>query len=204
MIKFEMSNKIQGQDYKEISIFKADKCPHCNSKKIVKYGYRFNHTKKKQRWKCKDCQKLFVIDDGFKKMKSERELITCCLDLYMNGMSLRKIERHVNQFSANKITYRSIHNWLLKYARVLKPFSERFEFQLSRIYHTDEIFVNCKGQQHYFWDIIDKGTRMLVATHYSEKRDSKSARMLFLKVKHKPLTLFTDGLQGYRKAYRKV
>jgi transposase-like protein len=28
--------------------------------------------------------------------------------------------------------------------------------------------------------------------------------MLFLKAKHRPLTLFTDGLQGYRKAYRKV
>ena len=28
--------------------------------------------------------------------------------------------------------------------------------------------------------------------------------MLFLKAKHKPLTLFTDRLQGYRKAYRKV
>ncbi|UZE93886.1 MAG: IS1/IS6 family transposase [Candidatus Pacearchaeota archaeon] len=196
--------KIQGQEYKEISVHKADKCPYCKNKKIVKNGYRFNHTKKKQRYICKECDRTFVVDDGFKKMKSERELITCCLDLYMNGMSLRKIEAHINQFSQEKITYRSIHNWIIRYAKLLNSFSQSFDLNLSRQYHTDEIFVKCKGEQHYFWDIIDKGTRMLIATHYSEKRDSKSARMLFLKVKNRPLTLFTDGLQGYQKAVRKV
>ncbi len=45
---------------------------------------------------------------------------------------------------------------------------------------------------------------MLIATHYSERRDSQSAKMLFLKIKQKPEKLFTDGLQGYKKAYRKV
>ena len=198
-----MNRKI---NYKNISYHKPKCCPFCKDKNIVKFGWRYNHTKKKQRYRCNSCRKLFVVDDGFKKVKKSRELITACLDLYMNGMSLRKVANHINQFSQEKISYRSILNWIRKYARILKSFIDKLNsnLNLSRIYHTDEIFVKCKGETHYFWDIIDKETRMLVATHYSEKRDSQSARILFLKVKHKPLTLFTDGLQGYRKAYRKV
>ena len=190
--------------YKNISYHTAKECPYCKSKEIVKYGFRFNHTKKKQRWKCGACSKLWVVDDGFKKMKSERGLVTQCLDLYMNGMSLRKVARHINQFSETKTTYRSVHNWLMKYSLILTPFSQTFNYNLSRVYHVDEIFVKCNGKQHYFWDIIDKQTRVLVANHYSTKRDSASAKILFLKVKESPLSLFSDSLQGYRKAYRKV
>lgn len=191
-------------EYKNISYHTPKSCPYCKNKEIVRDGYRFNHTKKKQRWKCKSCSKLWVVDDGFKKIKKSRELITQCLNLYMNGMSLRKISNHINQFSQEKASYRSILNWIKRYALMLKPFTETLNPTFSRIYHTDEIFVNCKGKINYFWDIIDEGTRMLVATHYSEKRDGKSAKMLFLKVKNKPLTLYSDGLQGYKKAYRKV
>lgn len=198
------SNNIIQKHYKNISYHTAKCCPFCKSKEIVKYGYRFNHTKKKQRWKCKSCSKLWVVDDGFTKMKKSRELVTSCLDLYMNGMSLRKISNHINQFSQEKTSYRSILNWIRRYARMIKPFVDGLNPQISRVYHADEIFIKCNKDTHYFWDMIDKGTRMLIATHYSEKRDSKSAKMLFLKAQHKPLTLFTDGMQGYKKAYRKV
>jgi len=147
---------------------------------------------------------LFIVDDGFFKVKQKREVITQCLNLYMNGMSLRKVREHFNQFSEYQISHQSILNWIRRYAVMLKPFTQSLDLDLSRIYHTDEIFVKCSGQQHYFWNILDRETRTLIATHYSTKRDSKSAKLLFLKVKNKPLILFTDGMQGYRKAYRKV
>jgi len=200
----DITKKMNENNYKDISIIKPEICPFCKSKEIVKDGYRYNHITKKQRYRCNSCKKWIVVNDGFFKMKKQRELITMCLDLYMNGMSLRKIRDHINQFDNKNVSHQSILNWIKKYAKILKPFSQKFDYNLSRIYHTDEIFVKCKGQQHYFWDIIDSGTRMLIATHYSIRRDSKSAKLLFLKVKNKPLTLFSDGLQGYREAYRKV
>jgi len=195
---------INKNNYKIVSVMEPKECPFCKSEKIIKAGFRFNHTTKKQRWKCSSCRRFFTVEDGFFKMKHKREVITSCLDLYMNGMSLRKIKNHFNQFSEYPISHQSILNWIKRYAIMLKPFTESFDLELSKIYHTDEIFVRCNKQQHYFWDIIDRDTRYLVATHYSIKRDSKSAKILFLKVKHKPLTLFSDGLQGYKKAYRKV
>ena len=201
---FKTPSRKRRKNYKNVSVIKPKDCPFCKSKDIIKWGFRYNHTTKKQRWKCKSCFQLFTVDDGFFKIKHKREVITQCLSLYMNGLSLRKVKEHFNQFSDHQVSHQSVLNWIKKYAKEIKPFVESLDFNLSKIYHADEIFINCKGQQHYFWDIIDKGTRMLVSTHYSTKRDSKSAKLLFLKTKHKPLTLFTDGLHGYRKAYRKV
>lgn len=196
------SNKLN--IYKNISVIPAKVCPSCNNKNIIKWGFRYNHITKKQRYKCNSCKNLFVVDDGFFRMKKQRELITTCLDLYMNGMSLRKIRNHIRQFTNNGTSHQSILNWIIKYSQILTNYTRSFEPQLSGIYHADEIFVNCKGKQNYLFDMIDKGTRYLVSSYYSTKRDSKSAKILFIRAKHKPLTLFTDSLQAYRKAYRKV
>jgi len=200
-----MNNKNnKNRKYKNVSVIQPKECPFCRSKNFVRAGWRYNHTTKKQRWKCKDCKRFFTLDDGFFKMKHKREVITACLDLYMNGMSLRKVIEHFNQFSEYQISHQSVLNWIRKYANLLKDFQKKFDLQLSKQYHADEIFVKCKNEQHYFFDMIDKGTRVLVSYVYSEKRDSKSARLLFLKAQHKPLNLFTDSYNAYRKAYRKV
>ncbi len=98
----------------------------------------------------------------------------------------------------------SAGRWLIKYSKMIKNFTDKLEPQLSRIYHADEIYIKCDGEQNYYWDIVNAGTRFLVATHYSDKRTSQNAKLLFLKVKQPPIRLFTDGLQAYRKAYRKV
>ena len=202
----EQINPIENKskNYINVSVINPKECIFCKSKYIVKAGFRFNHTTKKQRYKCNSCKRFFVVEDGFWKMKHKREVITNCLNLYMNGMSLRKIKEHFNQFSDYNVSHQSILNWIRKYAILLKDYHQKFNLNLSGIYHADEIFIKCNKQQHYFFDMIDKGTRMLISTYYSTKRDSKSAKILFLKAKHKPLTLFTDSLAGYKKAYRKV
>lgn len=194
----------KNKKYKNVSVIKPKCCPFCKSKNIIKWGFRYNCTTKKQRWKCLDCGKLFTLDDGFFKMKHKREVITCCIDLYMNGMSLRKAVNHFNQFSDYQVSHQSVLNWIRKYARQLKNFQQSFNLNLSGQYHADEIFVKCKNKQHYFFNMMDKGTRLLISSVYSEKRDSKSAKLLFLKAKHKPINLFTDSCPSYNKAFRKV
>jgi len=198
------NNKKKNRNYKNVSVIKPKVCPFCKSKEIIKWGFRYNHTTKKQRWKCKKCSQLFVVDDGFFKKKHKREVITNCISLYMNGMSLRKSVEHFNQFSDYQVSHQSVLNWVRDYARLLKDFQRKFDLKLSRQYHADEIFIKCKNEQHYLWDMIDKETRVLVSTHYSTKRDTKSAKMLFFKTEKKPKSLITDSAFAYIKAYRKV
>ena len=102
----------KSKNYINVSVINPRECIFCKSKNIVKAGFRFNHTTKKQRWKCNSCKRFFVVEDGFWKMKHKREVITNCLDLYMNGMSLRKIKGHFNQFSDYQISHQSILNWI--------------------------------------------------------------------------------------------
>jgi len=200
-----MNNENQKtQNYKLVSVIKPKVCPYCKSEEVIKWGFRFNHTTKKQRWKCNSCSECFVVDDGFFKTKHKREVITQCVSLYMNGLSLRKVKEHFNQFSDYQVSHQAVINWIRRYAILLKDFQRKFDLNLSRIYHADEIFVKCKNEQHYFWDMIDKETRVLVSSHYSTKRDTKSAKMLFFKAQNKPLSLFTDSAFAYKKAYRKV
>jgi len=181
------------------------KCKHCSGQNFLKKGFRKTDNRGKiQKFYCKDCHKFFTNDDGFYRMKKPKQLITGCLDLYFNGMSLRKIRQHIRQFTPQGVSHMSVWRWILKYSKMIKPFTDNLQPTLSGVFHADEIFVNCKGEQNYFWDMIDKGTRFLVSTHYSTKRNSFNARMLFKKAKHRPLTLFTDSLHGYRKAYRKT
>jgi transposase-like protein len=199
--------KYRLENYKNISVFEAEKCEFCKSKNIIKWGCRYNHTTKKQRWFCNNCKKSFTVDDGFLKVKNKREIITLSLDLYYKGLSSRKVEDHLEQFYNLKASYNAILEWIRKYAKLTKGFTDKLKVDLSGIYHADEMTVKCEGRDDWFWDLIDKDTRFLVSSNYSSKRDSFNAKLLFLQAKNRadrPKELYTDGLQGYRKAFRKV
>jgi len=202
-----MANKNPNQEYKDESYFKPESCPSCHNKEIIRWGFRYNHTTKKRRYMCKSCKRLFVVDDGFSKCKKKREMITACLDLYMNGMSLRKVANHVNQFSDTKLSHMAVMKWLRKYSKTIEPFTRTLPLDLSGDYHADEIFVKCKGKENYFWDMVDAETRFLVATHYSLRRDIDSAKILLNNAKlraDKPVSITTDGLHAYIKSMKKV
>lgn len=52
--------------------------------------------------KCKECGKQFVNCDNFDRMRTQKHIIGFALDLYYDGMSLRKIQRHINIYSKSK------------------------------------------------------------------------------------------------------
>lgn len=199
-----MFKKNPNQKYIDLSYFKPKRCPFCRTKMIVKWGYVYNHKTKKQRYRCKNCENTFVVKDGFYRMRKPREFITECLNLYVNGLSIRKVKAHTEQFSETEVSHMSILRWLRRYSRMLKEFTKKLPINLGGIYHTDEIFVTCCGQTNYFWNIVDRNTRFLVATHYSTKRDYQSARLLFIKARSRtdrPIEIYTDGLQAYRRVF---
>src|SRR3989344_4029382 len=179
------------------SEYKKLLCPFCKSEKITKWCKRKTKNGIKQRYKCNKCSKCFTREDGFFRMKKTKQLITASLNLYFSGMSLRKVKEHILQFTPQGVSHMSVCRWLIKYSKMIRNFTEKLQPNVSGVFHADEIFINCKGEQNYFWDMVDKDTRFLVTTHYSTKRNYQSARRFFLKTKQKPLVLFTDRLAGY-------
>ena len=105
------SKDIIQQKYKNVI------CPKCNSNQIKKDGKRKTQNRGKiQRYRCKDCNLRFVIDDGFYRMRNHPNKITAGIDLYYKGVSLRKVQEHFQSFYPKNSTYVSVYNWIMKYA----------------------------------------------------------------------------------------
>lgn len=82
---------------------KIPECPRCQSQNIIRSGIIQN----KQRYRCKDCSYFFTV---FKQGKGiDPYYIVKALQLYMEGISLREIERILG------ISHVSVMNWVRKY-----------------------------------------------------------------------------------------
>ena len=96
-------------------------CIFCNeSSNVVKAGFRNNLTGKKQRFLCKNCKHLFVPDDGFRKMKTSKELVVRAIHQYNDGLSLSKVKNHMNQHDSVSRSRPAILYWVKKYSAALK------------------------------------------------------------------------------------
>ena len=95
-------------------------CPSCYSSHIVKQGFRYNQTGKKQKYQCCECRHYFVEDDGFKRMRHQPETITRAVYLHLDGLSLSKIKNHLYQHDGLSVSRWAICTWERKYSDAIK------------------------------------------------------------------------------------
>jgi transposase-like protein len=85
------------------STMKVIICPKCKGEHIVKSGL----AKGRQRYCCKDCNYFFsVLKDG---KNIDTYYVIKALQLYLEGVSLREIERLIG------VSHVSVMNWVKKY-----------------------------------------------------------------------------------------
>lgn len=78
-------------------------CPQCQSDVIVKSGI----INKRQRFKCKSCNYFFTVNKLGKKI--DQYYVTKALQLYLEGLTYREIERILG------VSHVSVINWVKKY-----------------------------------------------------------------------------------------
>jgi len=101
-------------------------CIFCKgSSNIVKAGFRNNKLGKKQRYLCNDCDHLFVPDDGFRKMKTPKELVVKAIHQYNDGLSLSKVKNHLHQHENIDRSRVAVLSWVKKYSSAIKKTSSR-------------------------------------------------------------------------------
>lgn len=141
-------------------------------------------------------------------MKTESRIIATAIDLYYEGLSVRKVQNQIHKIFGVQSSQMSVWNWIMKYSKLVSQFVETFKPQLLGIWKVDETAIKCKGVQKWFWEIIDEQTKFLVAGHLSSTRPKEEAIALFEKAmkvaKKKPFSIYVDGLPAYGKAYNKV
>jgi len=179
-------------------------CKYCGSENLVKNG----KVQGKQVFKCKACGHRFSGESAFPKMRVESRLISTSIDLYFEGLSVRKIQAQIERIFGVHTSQVTIWKWVMKYSRLVSEFVETLKPQLLGIYHVDETAIKCKGVQKWFWEIIDEQTRFLVASHLSGDRTTQDVIDLFEKsvkvAKRNPHVIYCDGLPAYPSGFNKV
>jgi len=194
---------LKGELEDNVESVEVIECKWCASKSVVKYGKE----SRKQVYKCRECNRKFVLNEGFKKMKYEPKIITITLDLYFKGTSLRKISDHLKQFYGLDVHFTTLYRWINKYVELVAKYADSVTPQLSGKWNVDEMKLRCNGDWVWLWNVIDKDTRFLLASTISKKREVEDARKTFRiaknRAKTKPQTVTTDGLQAYHRAFNK-
>ena len=83
-------------------------CPKCQNNQIVKSGI----VKNRQRYLCKSCNYFFSVNKLGKKI--DDYYVTKALQLYLEGLSFREIERIIG------VSHVSISNWVQEF-KIKKP-----------------------------------------------------------------------------------
>jgi transposase-like protein len=179
-------------------------CKYCNSENVTKKGIRHN----KQTYKCKDCGHIFVPNGKFARMRNDKNVIVAALNIYYDGLSLRKTKRNLEQIFGEKVSQVTVLNWIKKYSRLVKEYMVSQVPQLSGLWHEDETVLQCEGRSIWFWEMIDEDTKFMVASHISNTRTFEDTVSIFKKgfeqSKVRPRAVFVDGSHVYRSAFSKV
>jgi transposase-like protein len=184
------------------------KCPKCGSTESVKRG--LSNTKKRgkqQRYLCNGCNKTFIVDAGFWKMKNKDGIVAMCIDMYLSNLSSRKMRNQLKRHFGIKVSHVSILDWVRKYVLRVEKYLKNLKPTLSGLVYADETEVKCQKRYDIFWCSVDWDTRFINATLYSpHPHNMKDAIEFMRRIKqtNKPKFIQTDGLFLYERAINKV
>jgi len=148
-----------------------------------------------------------MLDEPFKKIVGEPQIVSACLDLYFKGVSLRKIEDHIEQFYGLKVDHTTVYRWIKRFMKLINAYVDRLDPQIGAVWHVDEMKVKNGGQWSWLWNVMDKETRFMLVSTISKTRNIQDARQVFQRAKEtakqNPKFAVSDGLPAYIKAFKK-
>lgn len=195
---------------------KEIKCPHCNSLKIVRRGtFQTEAHGKQQRYFCKNCNKKFIPQTAFYRMRNNEKKITLSIDLFYRGVSTRKVQEHLQAFYPHNASHKTIYKWVIKYSKMISKFTDKIkvnngkEIQLDEMEYHRRTEHNKKGvSKDWFIDSIDTKTRFLLSAEYVKSRGKTEITYAFKETKQRTnnhITICTtDGLLTYPDVIKKV
>jgi transposase-like protein len=210
-----LRERVVAQVQPQIENLQPEGCLNCGSENIVKIGIRHNIHGDAQRFLCRDCNRKFVKNEGFEKVKATPKAITMALDCYFKGMSQRKIVEHIKMFEGVKVTQPCVLKWIRKYIELMIPYLDKFTPQVGGIWHSDETMVNVRrtdpidGENYsWAWNLMDHETRFLLASEVTKHRNIEDARKVLAKARknsgeQSPDFFVTDKLPAYNRSIPK-
>jgi putative transposase len=172
-------------------------CKFCGSKIIVRYGTY----KGIQRWICRTCGRKFADNKAPDGMRLPAIQIAAALSMFYEGLSLNAIRRNLKQTFNSFPSDSTVYNWIVKYTKLALADIREYTPSVGNIWVADETVLRIEGKNEWFWDIIDTSTRFLIASHMSETRTTRDARVFVERAARRagkiPKVIVTDKLRAY-------
>lgn len=180
------------------------RCKWCGSEDIMKYGVR----KGVQEYICQKCGRKFTANDAPYKKQTPAEQIGAALNMFYDGMSFSDISRHLGEAYGNPVVESTVYRWVIDYTVKATNTLEIVKAEVSDTWVVDETVVKVGGRKMWFIDLIDEGTRFLLASYLSELRTSEDIAFVMKLAWEKsgkiPRVIISDGWHGYLDGIERV
>jgi len=206
-VDFSLSLRKEVQTNRVIQEVDVSICQFCGSNNLKKDGIRKNKCGNIQKFYCRECHHYFTVNIGFERMKHNPQAITSAMQLYFSGESLRNTMASLKLLGV-EVSHQTVYNWIHKYVKLMKEYSENFKPNVSDTWRADELWLKVRGNTKYLFAMMDDETRFWIAQEVAETKDKHDARTLFIQAKKlmgkQPITLTTDGLPSYAVASSQI
>jgi len=140
---------------------------------------------------------------SFKKFNAH--IMGLCLTYHVNlQLSSRKTAQALFDIHGISISHATVTSYAMTAAAVIKPFTDSFDYNPSKILAADETYIKVKGLKHYVWIIMDACKKSILGYQVSDSRDVSpcilTMRSAFEKFKSFPgklLKFISDGYSAY-------
>jgi putative transposase len=171
-------------------------CKYCQSPNTIRFGT----LKGVQRYWCKDCKRKFV-PDTLPMMKTPAKIVASALGQYYGGMPLDSIQRQLQQDHGLSMSEVGIYKWISRFSEQAVKQAKAFKPKVGDVWIADETMLDIHGRKMWFWDIIDRDSRFLLASRITTTRTIKDAQALMQQAYDRagkaPKQIYTDKLNVY-------
>lgn len=180
-------------------------CPECASEHVVKVGKQSGE----QRYLCRDCKTKFRAGAKAKGRRMTAEQTGAAVRMYYSGMSYKQIAEGMrDMFDIPEPSKATIYEWVKEYTQDALKVMKDHPAHTSGNWVVDEMQLDVGGEKYWNWNVMDEGTRYLLASHLSKERNARAAETVLRKAlaasADSPKTVKTDKLRSYIPAMKKV
>ena len=190
--------------FKRVEEYRVE-CPSGDGGRVVKDGFHFGD----QRYECRTCGRKFRRPDHFAEgRRYPIQQVGLALQAYFDGLSYREMARNLGYSFGKAPSKSTIYEWVQGYSRGANEATKDLKVPVGNTWVADEILLKTGGERLWLWNVMDKDSRYLLATHLTPRRNARAAEIVFRKAlavaDRPPAKVHTDGLPSYIKPIQKV
>ena len=153
-------------------------CLYCSGEHVIRDGWQAG----KQRYRCRECSKRFIDTGAVHGRRIPARQIGPAVGMFYSGMSYKQIaERLAGMYDMPEPSKSTIHGWVNDYTVAALEEMNNHPAHTGEEWVVGEVRVTVEGKRLWNWDVMDRETRYILASHLTSKRDAAAAAAVMRK-----------------------